>query len=80
MSCSECIHECAASRGTCPLCRTKLTSAEIFDAATDEEAAAAQNSVVMEGDYGTKVRAADCFTAGIDALLPPVIAKIAVSV
>ncbi|KAK9805425.1 hypothetical protein WJX73_004310 [Symbiochloris irregularis] len=38
-------------------CRTKLTVADIFDAATDEEAVKAQDQPRVEGKYGTKVDA-----------------------
>ncbi|KAK9805422.1 hypothetical protein WJX73_004034 [Symbiochloris irregularis] len=54
--CSGCIHECVATRRSCPLCRTGLTTEDIFDAATDEEAAAAEDETVI-GDFGTKVKA-----------------------
>ena len=53
--CSDCIHECTATQGMCPLCRVPLTVTDIFDAATDQDAEAARQRLSVKGDYGTKV-------------------------
>ncbi|KAK9805443.1 hypothetical protein WJX73_007822 [Symbiochloris irregularis] len=57
--CSTCIHEWVGvpGGGKCPICRMVLTAASIFDAATDEEAAKAEDELTIEGNYGTKVDA-----------------------
>lgn len=60
--CSACIHEALIAQGaqaTCPLCRTPLTEADLFDAVSEEEAAAqremqARNQQAAE-EYGSKI-------------------------
>ena len=55
--CSDCLRRYLAIKALCPLCRRRLTPADLFEAFTADEAAAAetmQNEHVA-GDFSTKV-------------------------
>eukprot|EP00887_Chlorella_sp_A99_P005493 scaffold1.g5493.t1 len=60
--CSTCIRECLSNgRRPCPICRTEIAEADLFDAVSEEEAraqaAAKEAAAACNADYGAKVAA-----------------------
>ena len=61
--CTDCIHELVVAGGVpCPICRHKLKRSDVFDMASEAEAAQDQLMQQAQGEYGAKVIRGGCLS------------------